>query len=349
MPSASGAAGYILRLKIAGNLESISPNAGYGDNLPEKGVFMKFKFVLVLATAAAMLSACKDSQSGSVELRIASYNMAFCRNTADLEKTWEPRKDVVMEVLRGYNFDICGSQEPYGFQIRYLAQKAPEYAFVEDILGDDDPQKFAARKPNLVSRELVLPNMNNPIWYKKELFDVLESGKFWFSKTPDVQSGGWEQDLWDKQRHCTWAKFRHKPSKKEFYVFNLHMVVQDKNSKNCEEGAKSAELLLAKIKEIAKGGTFFAMGDFNATDEFPSVALLNASPMLKNSRKIAPRAEMDENTSFIGFNTAKKYSAIIDHIFVSNNVQVGKFYLKRPVYGGVNPSDHLPIFIDAKF
>ena len=307
------------------------------------------KKIILLLSVVITLCSCVGIKDNEVSLRIASYNMAFCRNTDDFVKTWQPRKDYIMQVLRDYNFDICSAQEPYAFQIRHLQKCAPEYAYVESFVADDVPENFAKRKPNAIIREHVLPNMNNPIWYKKAKFDVLASGKFWFSKTPDVQSGGWEEDRWDKERHCTWAKFKHKSTGKEFYVFSLHLICHQ-HQKNHPDSIRVAKLLLQKVNEIAKGNTVFVMGDFNATDKHICLDILNNSNVLVNSRHIAPQKEIDSDTSFISFEPAKnRNKAIIDHILVSKDVKVGKFALKNPIYNGVYPSDHLPIYVDVKF
>ncbi len=309
------------------------------------------KKIAIVLLVSLGLSACVGikNDNNDVSIRIASYNMAFCRNTDDFVKTWQPRKEYLMKVLRDYDFDICGAQEPYAFQIKYLQQQAPEYAYVETFVANETPEIFAKRKPNAVNNKYVLPNMNNPIWYKKAMFDVLDSGKFWFSNTPDVQSGGWEYNRSDKERHCTWAKFKHKPSGKEFFVFNLHLICHN-HQKNHPDSIKIAKLLLKKVNEIAKDKTVFVMGDFNADDEHICLNILNNSDVLKNSRLISKQKELESNTSFISFAPAEnRYHAIIDHILVSKDVKVGKFALKNPIYNGVYPSDHLPIYIDAKF
>ena len=310
------------------------------------------KSAIFFASILILLAGCgAQKQSGPAEttLKIASFNMAFCRDTLDL-KIWEARKNSIMPVLEAGGFDICGSQEPYAFQVKFLAARAPQYGYVCGLLGDETPEKFAARPPKYHKRELVLPNMNNPIWYKKDKFDVLESGKFWYSKTPEKQSGGWEEDRWDAERTCVWAKFREKKTLKEFYVFNSHWLVAQ-NPRDAES-VKSARLLLAKIKEIARGGAFFAMGDFNATDEFDSIKLLKSSGIMDSAKDSAKIGDPDAKKTFVGFYGESKKPVIIDHIFASKNVKIESFKVGgyAPLDGAkANPSDHLPIMATARF
>lgn len=78
----------------------------------------------LLAFAGCVGKAQTEGEGGKLPLRIASYNMAFCRNSNDLE-IWNARKDFLMQVLRDEKIDICGAQEPYAFQMKYLAARAP--------------------------------------------------------------------------------------------------------------------------------------------------------------------------------------------------------------------------------
>lgn len=306
----------------------------------------------LLAFAGCANNARTENESGKLPLRIASYNMAFCRNSNDL-KIWDARKNYVMQVLRDEKIDICGAQEPYAFQMKYLAARAPEYAFVETPAGCETPEKFAERKPDFQDRNLILPNMHNPIWYRRDKFDVLDFGRFYFSPTPEKMSGCWLSDRWDKIRHCTWAEFADKKTSKKFFVFNVHLVVSQNDAD--KEALFSARLLLEKIGEIAGGVPFFAMGDFNATETADCIKLLLASPEMKSARRAAEKIPAMRETSFIGFDPAKKsaYKEIIDHIFVSNSVRVKTFSILRPQYKNaagevIDPSDHLPLVIDAE-
>lgn len=312
---------------------------------------MKFFILIISAFLFAGCSGVVEVEKPSTTLKIASFNMAFCRDTIDL-KIWEERKSSIMPVLEKFDFDICASQEPYAFQVKYLAQQTPKYAYVCELLGDETPDKFASRPDKYHKRHLVLPNMNNPIWYKKDKFDVLESGKFWYSKTPEIQSGAWEEDRWDGERTCVWAKFREKKTGKEFYVFNSHWIVAQ--SPQDLTSVKSAELLLKKIKQIAQNSTYFVMGDLNATDDFTSIKILKNSGMLKSARDNARVSDKIAKTTFVGFYGTYKKQMIIDHIFTSNNVfiedfSVGDVYRLSSDGKKIYPSDHLPIFSTVKF
>ena len=302
------------------------------------------KFVVLsvlLAIACVVVAGFFLCSKNSVEkMKVASFNMAFCRNTNDL-KVWEARKNQIPDLIKSHGFDVCGSQEPYAFQVRWLAERMEGYAFVEELMGDETPEKFKGRSPKHISKDLILPNMNNPIWYKKDRFEVLKSGKFWFSKTPEKPSGGFSENRFDSQRHCTWALFLDKKTGKEFYFFNVHMVCRRK--KDDPEQIKGMELLISKIREIAGEGTFFVTGDFNANSNCGSIKIALNSDYLINSRSISQTPPSGPEYSFCGFRGEAKKSSMIDHIFVSKNVKVFDWETIDDHIGDVYPSDHMPI------
>lgn len=282
-------------------------------------------------------------------LNIATFNMAFCCNSEHYD-VWEKRKNLIMPLFHFHNFDICGSQEPYGFQIQYLAEQDHEYDYVGMIQGSDSPDNFASRVPNAFLKMIVLKNMNNVIWYKRNKFEVLQSGRFWFSSTPNEASGGFEEDRFDSERHCNWALFRENKTQKTFYVFNVHLQVN--KGAHDKEAVKSVRLLLEKVEEIARGRTCFVMGDFNARANYDCMKLIEDSPDLINSRTITLAAPFGPESTFYGFkgeHKGKKDPNIIDYILVSPDVSILKHGVITDNDEGVYPSDHLPVMIRSEF
>ncbi len=277
--------------------------------------------------------------------RLASFNMAFCRDLVDYE-IWQARKDLPMQVVKKYDFDICAVQEPYAFQVKYLATKAPEYALVGEPFGNDTPEKFKSRPKKFRDRFTILSNMNNPIWYKRDKFDLLDKGIFWYSDTPQTPHKNWNKKVWDSARSCEWAKFRCKKTNTAFYVFNTHLQVPE-----TAEKLASTKLLLKKVDEISKGESFFICGDFNMNETSPNFKYLANSNKMKLAKNIAKKSVVNAKDSYVGFEGkgGSKPTGIIDHIFVSNNVKVEYFELVEYKNKDVYPSDHLPIFVDVCF
>lgn len=281
-----------------------------------------------------------------ISLNVATFNVAFCRNTKDYEETWLPRRDLIMPLITFYDFDICGLQEPYGFQIEYIVSQNKDYAYVTEIKDKETPEDFAKHPKDRLDWNLILSSMNNPILYKKDKFEVLESGRFWLSETPEVPYTG------RQFRHCIWAKFKEKNTGKTFYVFNTHLPTVNRSKAGQLEAADlCAKVLIYKMEEIAGNETVFVMGDFNALDNSEVIKRIESSEKIVNSRKISKETPYGPNFSFVGYNAdlKKTKGGIIDYIYVSKNVGVEKIAVIGDHTGPTYPSDHLPVFIKAKF
>lgn len=289
----------------------------------------------VFWVAAFFLGA--SAHAAEAEFKIASFNAAFCRNTADL-KNWEMRKAFVMPLVEKNGVDICCMQEPYAFQVRYLQTQTKFYEFVGQLSGFESPKLFADRPDNFSSANIILSNMNNPIWYKRAQFEILENGKFWLSKTPSTPSGGFDQKRFDSERHCVWARFKHLHTGIEFWVFNVHVLCG--KSPEDPEQIESAKLLISKIKEISGNGTFLLCGDFNSEENSGTLRTLLASGM-REASAISREPLKGEKSTFTGYDD--KSSKRLDYIFVSNDVEVYQVEIYDTMKAGLRISDHRPI------
>lgn len=139
------------------------------------------------------------NERDSVEFKVATYNVRLPAK-ADVKtgNSWAVRKEQVAGLMLRHDFDIVGVQEPYQITIDDLDSLMPDF---DKVTAPYATRSFLA------------------IYYKKALFDVLESGHFWLSETPDEPSIGWDSD---EKRICQWVKFRDKDSFREFFYFNSH-------------------------------------------------------------------------------------------------------------------------------
>lgn len=259
-------------------------------------------------------------------LKIASYNIQY-DNIKDTVNTWAKRLPGVVSVFNKYQFDVVGAQEPYLAQLNDLMPKIPDYAYIGiNILGGTD----------------ILKRHYTPILYKKDKFDVLDWGTFWFSETPDVPGKGWDAH---SARICTWAKFKEKKSGKAFFFFNIHF-----DHKGIIARRESPKLLLAKIKEIAAGYPVFTMGDFNTNQHTENYKTMNESGVVKDSYHIAKKMLNREIPTFNGYRAELKGSNRIDHIYVSLNpeIKIKSYRILTDSYKGIYPSDHFPVLIEAE-
>jgi endonuclease/exonuclease/phosphatase family metal-dependent hydrolase len=255
-------------------------------------------------------------------MNIATYNIRF-DNPNDTGNLWKDRASHLINLIKFHQIDIIGTQEGMYHQLEEI-KDGLDYPYVgvgRDQGGKDG--EFSA------------------VFYNPEKLQVLIQSTFWLSETPDKPSKGWDAAL---NRVCTWVKFENKEGKK-FYVFNIHY---DHIGQQARE--ESSKLVIAKIKEINKDGLpVVFIGDFNVMPENPAYqTVLNHSDM-KDSRLISKIPSVGNQGTFNGFNWEKLPEGIIDHIFVSPNINVHRHGILTDNYGMKYPSDHFPVMVEVSW
>jgi endonuclease/exonuclease/phosphatase family metal-dependent hydrolase len=258
------------------------------------------------------------------KFRIATYNILYTKNT------WTSgRNNLVVNLIQKYDFDIFGVQEAYY-----------DPHLLSIISNGTYAHKGVANQNGLDGAGGV--GWQTPIVYKKERFELLTSGVFWYSQTPGIPSKGW--DGINNYCICTWAKFKDKVSGREFYFFNSHFESGDAPIARLE----SARLLLSKIKEIAGDLPVFATGDFNtsATSE-PIKTILNDG-LLYDAYALTETIPTGTTGTYTGNSTTPSTSRI-DFIFITKDIRVKEYGVINDRPDGQFPSDHDPVTIVAEF
>ena len=118
-------------------------------------------------------------------MRVATYNLQVETGTG-----WTNRRERVAQLIKDYDFEICGFEEASWEQRSYLGtQLASDYqilAYGRDTGNDDN-------KAGEMSG----------ILYKKSRYTLLDAGRFWFSETPEIPSNGWDETNF--KRFCVWG------------------------------------------------------------------------------------------------------------------------------------------------
>ena len=273
--------------------------------------------------------------SQAAEIIAGSFNLLGTYKQDD--EFSKERLELAARLVDYHGFDILGTQETCFWQTQGLL-KSGIYACVGVNVKGEVP---AAAN-----------SWTNNIFYKKDRFEVLESGAFFLSPTPDTPS---KAEEWGEKgfRNCNWAKFKDKVSGKEFFFFNTHFGLTPKARLN------SAKLFVQKIAEIAKGATFLAAGDYNILwREYATINALTKSKLLFDSWKISKKPpygpegtwiEMLYNRRINGSRWVENPELKLDFIFVSKDVKIRKCAVITDNIGGAYPSDHLPIEAYAEF
>lgn len=105
------------------------------------------------------------------------------------------------------------------------------------------------------------------ILYRKDRFELVDSGTFWFSEKPEKSGSKSWGNLF--ARICSWVQLKDKTNQASFYVYNVHLDNWSQHSRK-----KSVQLLAKKIAERDTRDPFILMGDFNMKIDNPAMKYL---------------------------------------------------------------------------
>jgi len=261
-----------------------------------------------------------DDTPAAFPISIMSFNVRF-GTAMDGENAWPRRRYTLVETIRRYDPDIIGTQECLETQAEYVVQALPDYRW------------FGAGR----TQGPPLADEMTAILYKKQLFTPLETGNFWLSETPDaVGSKSWDSSL---PRIVTWARFHHRPSGRQFYLFNTHF---DHRGATARE--MSATLVAQRIQTLPPPMPVILTGDFNAAAESSAPWKRLFEGGLQDSWQTAPDRKGPVGT-FHGFQgAAAKSEDRIDWVLYRGPLQALSSETIDYHEGERYPSDHYPVF-----
>lgn len=278
-------------------------------------------------------------------LCVGTYNV---RNQNDYDVTqgngWQRRSITLCQQINFVQPDVFGTQEALSGQIADMLGLLDGYAYVG--VGRDDGKRSGEY---------------SAIFYKKSRVDLVDSGNFWISPTPDTPSLGWDAAC---IRICSWAEFQDKATGKHFFFFNLHMDHVGIVARR--EGAK---LVVDQMSSIAGGNPAILTGDFNVDQTNEIYSIFTRQGALMDSYEAA-RLRFCENGTFNSFRPELKTTSRIDHVFLSHGWSVDRYGVLTNAYWKSDneavgseqghdapaeisfqryqlrcPSDHYPVFV----
>ena len=279
---------------------------------------MKYLVIIFAFLSVAFLPAKKEKKK---EIIVASYNLRM-DTSSDGINAWPNRKEDVKALIQYHEFDIIGTQEGFKHQLDGLLEM-PGFAYIG---GGRDDGKDAGEHSAIV--------------YRTERFQVLDSGDFWLSETPDKPGLGWDATCCN--RIASWAKFKDKNTKKQFYVFNVHFDHQGVVARR-----ESAKLMEQKITEIAKDAPVILTGDFNSSPDSEQIVAL--SSFLNDSYTVSKMPPYGPVGTFNSFRFTAPYDNRIDYVFVSDHFEVRKYAALTDSKDQRYPSDHIPVVATVSF
>ncbi len=281
-----------------------------------------------------LLAGCCQKNEEKAEITVMSYNMRQSP-ADDGQNSWQFRKEATPAMIDSLKPDLLGVQEAYRNQIDYIIENCPEYGHYG--VGREDG---------------ISGGEHMSIFYKKDVFNLLDSFTYWLSETPEVPSKGWDARC---KRTATVTFLEHKATGKRFYYVNTHL-----DHKGMEAQKKGLELIVNNIAGMnPEKLPLILSGDFNMVSTNEAIVALDK--VMFNTRSVAPVT--DTLATFNGWGKSLEQAAIgdnmkakpvheliIDYIFYSpmDSTMCKEYATINGTFAGVPYiSDHYPII--AKF
>jgi endonuclease/exonuclease/phosphatase family metal-dependent hydrolase len=281
---------------------------------------MKRTLYYLIVILIVALWSCSDKSDGNV-VKVMTFNIRY-DNPGDSINAWTNRASQVCNFIINEKPDILGMQEVLLSQFEVLDSVLTEYSSVG--VGRDDGAKGGEM---------------NPLFFRKDRFDMVRTITFWLSETPEVPgTKEWAASL---PRIVTWAELVDKFSKEHFFWFNTHFAHDSDSAR-----IMSSKLLLAEAGRIAEGFPLIITGDFNMLPTSKGYSILTGPdesvPLLKDTYLISEKPPIGPLYTFNGFYD-KPQLGRIDYIFVKSGMRVLEHSTLVKKENGVYISDHWPV------
>lgn len=247
---------------------------------------------------------------------------------------WYKRAEYYLANIKEVQPDILGAQEVQAGQYEFLTEHLEGYGSVVTYRDDKGARSESC-----------------PIFYSEARFELLGSGTYWLSETPDEMSKSWGAK---EYRITTYVKLKDKVTGLVIAVFNAHPEWKVDEGRNQE-----LQVLAEKVGEMMKTvDKTILLGDLNTYKEeangagiaalAPIEALLADSKDLANAKGIA-NAYYGITFNNYGILNPEDPQAGLDYIYLPKDATVSAVGKVDKVYDGVYPSDHFPIYAKIKF
>jgi endonuclease/exonuclease/phosphatase family metal-dependent hydrolase len=201
-----------------------------------------------------------------MELSVITSNISADFLSPPGVPSWDERKHRYTDFLLQASPDIIGLQEATPNQFQFLKTHLLDFSALS--VPADNPTQELRTVWKQKYEKFGLPEVPSPyeilLFYRANSLDLLASGHWWLSPTPEVPSIGFGNTA---PRVVLWAHLRHKPSAKEFVIFNTHIDHRSPNPM-VELCRKSFSAFAAKYSSL------IFIGDLNFNEKDRNYELL---------------------------------------------------------------------------
>lgn len=253
----------------------------------------------------------------SDEIRVMSCNVR-CINPLDFgKKNWFYRADLLLKGMEKENPGVIGFQEVTKWQYDFLTSSLPQFDSV------------------ITYRDKMFNSEGCPVFYRKDVYKLVDKGSFWLSETPETMSKDWGAACY---RICSYVILEQLNDGNRFVVFNTHLDhVSD------EARIKGINVVLDKIKAFGSLPSVI-MGDFNAEEDSETY-----SAVTENFLDAKYQAEKTMTSCTYQNWGAGLDRNCIDYFMISKQgIEVEEYKVLTDTFDGVYASDHFQLFTVLK-
>jgi len=132
-----------------------------------------------------------------------TFNVQGATYPEEGPNSWGSRTALNVGTIKRYTPDMIGFQEIQGGNLATYRKRLTDYDHVAGkCYGDVEPTEFTS------------------IFWKHERFELVESGEFWLSETPDEPSTGWGVPY---PMGATWVRLRCRDDGNDLVHLNTHL------------------------------------------------------------------------------------------------------------------------------
>jgi len=220
--------------------------------------------------------------------------------------------DQISAIIKEYEPDLFGLQEAQAIHAPKYAENLEIYDYV---YFDNDGTTYNSQ----------------PIYYKRDKFELLASGIKWISDTPNIRS---KYDISAYTRSFTYVYLKDKETKEQFLMVNTHIDYVD--AANQVQVARIIEL----TREMYPDTPIFYIADWNMNKTQRGYAV-----MVENGMKATEEflSDADKKGTMVGSSVA------IDFCFVDTKYWKGTGYKVITDHDYSNTaSDHYPVITEIE-
>ena len=257
--------------------------------------------------------------------------------------------------VMSYNvyFDLSESQRNADDVIVSVNQKAPDIfglneaglAWINKFKADSDISAVYGCAEGK-ALETASDASYNPIFYRKDRFELIEVTTKWLSSTPDKMSKDPDAKHY---KGITYAVFKDKATGTEFMYMNTHL--DGSGDQDAHQSMKDLRKRQAEIvKRYVKKYPFMPIivgGDFNEGPTSAVIGGMSTNTRLKYCMSIADTSININSTDTDSTFTSITGGVVFDYLFVTADcITVQKYEQWDNKINGKYPSDHLPVYAE---